>query len=167
MKVIILAGGFGTRLAEFTDVMPKPMVPIGGRPILWHIMQSFAHFGHEEFIVALGYKGDVIKKYFFNYPSIDSNFTVSLRTGEVTLLDTPQHDWSVTLIDTGSTTMTGGRVKRVSEFLNGETCLLTYGDGLADINIDDLITHTMKLEDINKAFDLMHSGESIRSVVIY
>ena len=118
MKVIILAGGFGTRLSEYTDTIPKPMVQIGKKPILHHIMQLYANYGHKDFYVALGYKGEVIKKYFNN---IDS-------------------DWKINLIDTGSNTMTGGRVKRLQKIIGRETFMLTYGDGLSDININDLVS---------------------------
>ena len=118
MKVIILAGGFGTRLSEYTNTIPKPMIQVGNKPILHHIMQFYANFGHTDFYVALGYKGEVIKKYFSN---IDS-------------------DWNINLIDTGSNSMTGGRVKRIQKFIGKETFMLTYGDGLSDININNLIS---------------------------
>ena len=118
MKVIILAGGFGTRLSEYTDTIPKPMVQIGKKPILHHIMQLYANYGHKDFYVALGYKGEVIKKYFNN---IDS-------------------DWKINLIDTGSNSMTGGRVKRLQKIIGKETFMLTYGDGLSDININNLVS---------------------------
>ena len=118
MKVIILAGGFGTRLSEYTSTIPKPMIHVGNKPILHHIMQFYANFGHTDFYVALGYKGEVIKKYFSN---IDS-------------------DWNINLIDTGSNSMTGGRVKRLQKFIGKETFMLTYGDGLSDININNLIS---------------------------
>ena len=118
MKVIILAGGFGTRLSEFTDTIPKPMIQVGNKPILHHIMQLYANYGHKDFYVALGYKGEVIKKYFNN---IDS-------------------DWKINLIDTGSNSMTGGRVKRLQKIIGKETFMLTYGDGLSDININNLVS---------------------------
>ena len=118
MKVIILAGGFGTRLSEYTSTIPKPMIHVGNKPILHHIMQFYANFGHTDFYIALGYKGEVIKKYFSN---IDS-------------------DWKINLIDTGSNSMTGGRVKRLQKFIGKETFMLTYGDGLSDININNLIS---------------------------
>lgn len=140
MKVILLAGGFGTRLAELTDVIPKPMVPIGGKPILWHIMQTYASFGHKDFYVALGYKAEVIKEYFLNYHSLNADFTVDLSSGKVTPLQTDTVDWSVTLVNTGDATMTGGRVKRMEPFIGNETCMLTYGDGVADIDLDALLS---------------------------
>jgi len=139
MKVILLAGGFGTRLAEYTDVIPKPMVPIGGKPILWHIMQTYASFGHKDFYVALGYKAEVIKDYFLNYRSLNSDFTVDLESGSVRPHQVDSVDWRVTLVNTGDASMTGGRVKRMQSFIGGETCMLTYGDGVADIDIDALL----------------------------
>lgn len=139
MKVILLAGGFGTRLAEYTDVIPKPMVPIGGKPILWHIMQTYAKFGHKDFYVALGYKAEVIKDYFLNYRSLNADFTVDLASGTVDSHQVNSVDWRVTLVNTGDASMTGGRVKRMKSFIGNETCMLTYGDGVADINLDELL----------------------------
>ena len=139
MKVILLAGGFGTRLSEFTDVIPKPMVPIGGKPILWHIMQTYAHFGHNDFFVALGYKSEIIKDYFLNYRALNSDFTIDLSTGNVRPHQVDAVDWNVTLVNTGDNSMTGGRVKRMQPFIGDETCMLTYGDGVADINLDALL----------------------------
>ena len=140
MKVIILAGGFGTRLSEYTDLIPKPMVPIGGKPILWHIMKTYAHFGHKDFYVALGYKSEVIKDYFLNYKTLNSNFTIDLASGALTPHKVDDIDWNVTLVDTGDKSMTGGRVKRMEPFIGKETCMLTYGDGVADINLVDLLS---------------------------
>jgi len=140
MKVILLAGGFGTRLAEFTTVIPKPMVPIGGKPILWHIMRTYASFGHKDFFVALGYKAEVIKEYFLNYRALNSDFTVDLSSGQITPHQIDPVDWRVTLVDTGDTTMTGGRVKRMQPFIGNESCMLTYGDGVADIDLDSLLS---------------------------
>lgn len=139
MKVILLAGGFGTRLSEYTDVIPKPMVRIGGRPILWHIMQTYAYFGHKDFYVALGYKAEVIKEYFLNYHSVNSDFTVDLSTGDIRPHQIDSIDWNVTLVNTGDLTMTGGRVKRLQSFIGNETFMVTYGDGLADINVEELL----------------------------
>ena len=139
MKVILLAGGYGTRLSEYTDVIPKPMVPIGGRPILWHIMQTYARFGHKDFYVALGYKAEVIKDYFLNYRSLNSDFTIDLGSGLTTPFEVNSVDWKVTLVNTGSNSMTGGRVKRMKSFVGNETCMLTYGDGVANINLDELL----------------------------
>lgn len=139
MKVILLAGGFGTRLAEYTEVIPKPMVPIGGKPILWHIMRSYAHFGHKDFYVALGYKAEVIKSYFLNYRSLNADFTVDIGSGSVTPHQLDQVDWRVTLAHTGEQSMTGGRVKRMQSFIGNETCMLTYGDGVSNIDLDALL----------------------------
>jgi glucose-1-phosphate cytidylyltransferase len=139
MKVILLAGGFGTRLAEYTDVIPKPMVPVGGKPILWHIMQTYARFGHKDFYVALGYKAEVIKEYFLNYRALNADFTVDLASGNVTPHQVDSVDWKVTLVNTGDASMTGGRVKRMQSFIGNETCMLTYGDGVADIDLDALL----------------------------
>ncbi len=140
MKVILLAGGFGTRLSEYTDVVPKPMVPIGGKPILWHIMQTYAHFGHKDFYVALGYKAEVIKDYFLNYRALNSDFTVNLASGCIHPHQTEGLvDWNVTLVHTGDNSMTGGRVRRMKQFIGNETCMLTYGDGVADIDLEALL----------------------------
>ncbi len=139
MKVILLAGGYGTRLSEYTGVIPKPMVQIGGKPILWHIMQTYANFGHKDFYVALGYKAEVIKEYFLNYRILNSNFSIALGSGEISTLETKPVDWQVTLVNTGEGTMTGGRVRRLKNFIGAETCMLTYGDGVANINIDKLL----------------------------
>lgn len=135
MKVIILAGGFGTRLSEYTDTVPKPMVCVGGKPIIWHVMQTYARFGIKDFYVALGYKAEVIKDYFLNYRALNANFSVDLGTGKVSPHSLDKVDWRVTLVDTGLHTMTGGRVKRMQSFIGAETCMLTYGDGLANIDI--------------------------------
>ena len=139
MKVILLAGGFGTRLSEYTDVIPKPMVPVGGRPILWHIMKTYAHFGHKDFYVALGYKAEVVKEFFLNYRALNSDFTVCLKSGDITPHQVDEIDWRVTLVHTGDNSMTGGRVRRMRQYVGDETCLLTYGDGVADIDIDALL----------------------------
>lgn len=139
MKVILLAGGFGTRLAEYTSVIPKPMVPIGGKPILWHIMKTYAHFGHKDFYIALGYKAEVIKEYFLNYRSLNADFSIDLATGEMKPHQLDSVDWKVTLVNTGNDSMTGGRVKRMQSLIADETCLLTYGDGVADVDINALL----------------------------
>ncbi len=139
MKVVLLAGGFGTRLAEYTDVIPKPMVPIGGRPIIWHIMNTYAHFGHKDFYVALGYKSDIIKDYFLKYHSLNSDLKIDLNTGAVSSLQVDTVDWKVTLVDTGLNTMTGGRLKRLQKMIGKETFMLTYGDGVANIDLNALL----------------------------
>ena len=139
MKVIILAGGFGTRLTEYTETIPKPMVPIGSKPILWHIMQRYSAFGHKDFYLALGYKAEIIKEYFLHYRSLNADFTVDLSTGDVEPYQLDVVDWRVTLAYTGLKTMTGGRVKQLKSFIGNETFMLTYGDGVADIDIDALV----------------------------
>lgn len=139
MKVLLLAGGFGTRISEYTESLPKPMLPIGGKPILWHIMKRYAHFNHNDFYVALGYKAEVIKEYFLNYRTLNSNFTVDLGTGNIIPHQLDEVDWKVTLVESGLNTMTGGRVKRMKPFIGDETFLLTYGDGLSDVNLDTLL----------------------------
>ena len=139
MKTIILAGGFGTRLSEYTESIPKPMVTIGGKPILWHIMNTFANFGYDDFYVALGYKAEVVKEYFLNYYTLNSDFTINLNSGEIQSHQASKVNWNVTLVDTGLESMTGGRVKRLKDYIGSETFMLTYGDGLADINIDTLL----------------------------
>lgn len=139
MKVAILAGGAGTRLVEETEVKPKAMVEIGGRPIIWHIMRHYAHYGFKEFVIALGYKGEVLKKYVVDYASLNSNLSVNLRTGEVKMRGGYKLDWTVDLIDTGIPTMTGGRLKRLAPFLGDETFMLTWCDGVSDVNLNDLL----------------------------
>ncbi len=138
MKAVILAGGLGTRLAEQTEVVPKPMVEIGGRPIIWHIMKHLSFYGINEFIVALGYKSEVIKRYFLHYAQLNSNCTIDLRTGDVFRQKAATEDWVLHLVDTGANTMTGGRVKRLESVIGNETFLLTYGDGVSDVDIDRL-----------------------------
>ncbi len=139
MKVVILAGGFGTRLSEYTDVKPKPMVEIGGHPILWHIMNLYAHYGYKDFLIALGYKGNVIKEHFLNYYAMNSDFTVDLSDGTITSHQQRNMDWKVTLVDTGQNTMTGGRVKRMQPYVGNERFMLTYGDGVANLNLEKLL----------------------------
>jgi glucose-1-phosphate cytidylyltransferase len=139
MKVAILAGGVGSRLAEETQVKPKPMVEIGGRPILWHIMMHYAHYGFKEFVIALGYKGEVIKKYMVDYCSLNSNLTVNLQTGDVEIHGAYKTDWTVELVDTGIPTLTGGRIKRLAPHLGDETFMLTWGDGVSDVNLHDVL----------------------------
>jgi len=141
MKVVILAGGFGTRLSEYTESIPKPMIEIGGRPIIWHIMKRYAAYGFTDFVVALGYKAGVIKNYFASYHLGQNNYTVNLSSGETTFSHNGDLDWNVTLVDTGLHTMTGGRIKRLSDYLKDETFLLTYGDGVANVDINKLIKH--------------------------
>ena len=140
MKVGILAGGYGTRLAEETEIRPKPMVEIGGMPILWHIMMHYYHYGHREFAIALGYKGDYIKRWFHEYGTLGGNLRVETANGQV--LRTTENcrpDWVVDLIDTGQQTLTGGRIKRLADYFGNETFMVTWGDGVSDVNLDALV----------------------------
>lgn len=144
MKVVILAGGMGTRLTEETDTRPKPMVEIGSKPILWHIMKHYAHFDFKEFVVALGYKGDSIKRYFLDYARVNSNFAVHLLSGDVLRHGTSQDDWTVNLIDTGLHTITGGRIKRLAPLIGRETFMMTYGDGVSNVDLQQLLSFHRK-----------------------
>lgn len=139
MKVLILAGGMGTRLAEETSIIPKPMVEIGGHPILWHIMKIYSQYGYNDFIILLGYKGYVIKEYFANYFLHRSDVTFNLKDNKMTIHEQHCEPWNVTLIDTGLNTMTGGRVLRAKKYVGNEPFMLTYGDGVSDINIKELV----------------------------
>jgi len=139
MKVAILAGGLGTRLSEETTLKPKPMVEVGGKPILWHIMNIYASYGYKEFVIALGYKGEMVKDYFLNYHYHSRSLTVQLKTGDVKIHNEKGEDWIVHLLDTGAETNTGGRVKRIAEFVGNEPFMLTYGDGVSNVNIPALL----------------------------
>ncbi len=139
MKIVILAGGFGSRLAEETEVKPKPMIEIGGRPILWHIMKHYAHYGFNEFFIACGYKGEIIKRYFLDYHTLNGNLTVHLPNGKLEVRNEACEDWVVNLIDTGMKTLTGGRVKRLEPWLKDETFMVTYGDGVSNIDLCNLL----------------------------
>jgi len=139
MKVAILAGGTGSRLAEETETKPKPMVEIGGKPILWHIMKYYAQFDFNEFVIALGYKGEVIKKYMVDYCALNSDLTVNMRSGQIRMNNGQPCDWTVELVDTGMSTQTGGRIKRLQPFVGNDTFMLTWGDGLSNVNLDDLL----------------------------
>lgn len=139
MKVVVLAGGYGTRLAQETDHKPKPMVEIGGKPILWHILKHYGHYGFKEVFIAVGYKGEVIKRHFLDYYSLNGSMTVHLSTGTVEVHGKKCEDWIVNLIDTGIKTLTGGRVKRLESYLKRETFMLTYGDGVSNLNLTDLL----------------------------
>lgn len=139
MKVVILAGGFGTRLSEETDLKPKPMVEIGGKPILWHIMKIYSHYGLNDFIICLGYKGYVIKEYFANYFLHQSDVTIDLQNNSMEIHQSKAEPWKITLVDTGFNTMTGGRIKRIQKYVGNETFMLTYGDGVGDVDIDALL----------------------------
>ena len=163
MKVVILCGGLGTRLREETEFRPKPMVPVGERPILWHIMKIYAHYGYKEFILCLGYKGDIIKDYFRNYQWNTSD--VTLRLGARPQIkyhnQHDEEDWTVTLVDTGQTTQTGGRLKRVLPYIEGDTFLLTYGDGLINSNITESVDFHQKTGKIVHA----HRGAARRAAL--
>ncbi len=140
MKVAILAGGFGSRLAEETEIKPKPMVEIGGQPILWHIMMHYSHYGFNEFVIALGYKGEVIKRYMTEYCSLNSDLTIELKRGRIVRHNGHAQDWTVDLIDTGQATLTGGRIKRLAPHLGKEAFMLTWGDGVSDVDLSKLLT---------------------------
>ena len=139
MKVVLLAGGYGTRISEESELKPKPMIEVGGRPILWHIMKHYSHYGHTEFIILCGYKGYVIKEYFANYFLHQSDVTFNLANGEMVVHNNTSEDWKVTLVETGLNTYTGGRIKRAEKYIGNESFLLTYGDGLSNVNLDELL----------------------------
>jgi glucose-1-phosphate cytidylyltransferase len=139
MKVAILAGGVGSRLSEETVVKPKPMVEIGGQPILWHIMMHYSHYGFDEFAIALGYKGECIKKFMIDYCAMAGNLTVKTQNGDLLRHGTVRQDWTVDLIDTGKDTLTGGRIKRLQPYLGNDSFMLTWGDGVSNVNLDELL----------------------------
>ncbi len=139
MKVVILAGGFGTRLSEYTKLVPKPMVEIGNKPILWHIMNHYARFGYKEFIIALGYKGEVIKNYFLQYYTLNNDFTMDLSDGRIRYINERPLDWKVSLVDTGPQSMTGGRILRLKKLIGGEDFMVTYGDAVSDVDVGKLV----------------------------
>ena len=139
MKVVLLAGGFGTRMSEYTSDIPKPMVPIGGKPILWHLMNYYSEYGHKDFYLALGYKSEIVKLYFLQYNILNSDFKIDFSKNSIEPINKGNLDWNVHLIDTGLNTMTGGRLKRLKEYINNETFMLTYGDGLSNVDLNKLI----------------------------
>ena len=141
MKVVILAGGMGTRLMEETQLRPKPMVEIGGKPILWHIMKHYQYYGYNEFIICLGYKGEMIKEYFLNYKKYNSTLQINVKTNKVDFLDQVDDDFDVTLVDTGLHTNTAGRIQKIKKYLDGKPFLMTYGDGISNVNIHQLVLH--------------------------
>jgi len=140
MKVVILAGGYGSRLGSLSESIPKPMIEIAGKPIIWHIMKTYAHYGFKDFVIALGYKGNVIKDYFYNIKQRNNDFTVNTVTGDVIFHNTNEDDWNVTLVDTGLNTLKGGRIKRLEDYLD-DVNMLTYGDGVANIDISQLLEY--------------------------
>jgi len=148
MKVVILCGGLGTRLREETEYKPKPMVEIGGKPILWHIMKIYSHYGFNDFVLALGYKGDMIKDFFLNYKYYNNDFTIDIRSGKIENSDTQIEDWKITLVDTGIDSMTGYRLKLCGKFINDDIFMMTYGDAVSDINIDKLLEFSLKMDTI-------------------
>lgn len=139
MKVVIMAGGVGTRLSEETSVKPKPMVEIGGKPILWHIMKHYSHYGYKDFIIALGYKGEYIKKYMIDYCSLNSDISVNLKTGVIRKKNGHNEDWNVQLVDTGINSLTGTRLKKLKPYIGNETFMMTWGDGVSDIDLHNLL----------------------------
>ncbi|MBI4699003.1 MAG: glucose-1-phosphate cytidylyltransferase [Nitrospirae bacterium] len=145
MKVVILAGGKGTRISEETDFRPKPMIEIGGKPIIWHIMKLYAHYGYSDFIICLGYKGEIIKQHFLNYKTLNSDFTITLGKHDKIQLhgDNSEDNWKVTLADTGLEALTGSRIKKIERYIEGDMFMLTYGDGVANINIRELVSFHM------------------------
>ncbi len=144
MKAVILAGGFGTRLSEETSIKPKPMVEIGNKPILWHILKIYSHYGINDFVICCGYKGYMIKEFFSNYFLYSSDITFNMKDNKMEVHSSVAEPWNITLVDTGEKTMTGGRLKRISKYINDETFCFTYGDGVADINIKELISFHKK-----------------------
>ena len=144
MKVVILAGGYGTRISEETEVKPKPLVEIGGKPILWHILKHYSYYGFNEFVVCLGYKGYKIKEYFNHYFLHQSDVTFDLLNNQINVHSTDVEPWKITLVDTGNQTMTGGRIKRIQPYVDGQTFMMTYGDGVSDVNLDHLLSFHQK-----------------------
>lgn len=158
MKAVLLAGGYGTRISEESGIRPKPMVEIGGKPILWHIMKIYSHYDIKEFIICLGYKGYVIKEYFANYFLYQSDVTFDLKYNTMSILNNQSEEWKVTLVDTGLNSMTGGRLKRVQEYIGNETFCMTYGDGVSDVNIDELIEFHKKQDSITTLTAVQEPG---------
>lgn len=158
MKVVILAGGFGTRLSEETEIKPKPMVEIGGKPILWHVMKMYSHYGIDEFIILLGYKSYMVKEYFANYFLHQSDVTIDLKSNSMEIHKSNAEPWKITLLDTGLKTMTGGRIKRAKDYIGNETFMLTYGDGVSDVNIKKLLAFHKKNKKLATVTSIMPSG---------
>ena len=145
MKVVLLAGGFGTRLNEETHVKPKPMVEIGGKPILWHIMKIYSHYGYNDFVICLGYKSHYVKEWFSDYYLHSSDFTIDLKDNTITYHKTAEEKWKITFVDTGHSTMTGGRLKRVQKYLGNKAFMMTYGDGVSDVDINKLVATAVRV----------------------
>ena len=146
MKVVILAGGFGSRLSEETVNIPKPMVRIGSMPIIWHIMKNFSKQGHQDFVICLGYKSEVVKKFFIDYHTLNSDITIDLNKNNIKYHNYKSEDWKISLIDTGLNTLTGGRLKRIKDYVDNESFLLTYGDGVSNVNLEKLIESHKKMK---------------------
>jgi glucose-1-phosphate cytidylyltransferase len=157
MQVVILAGGFGTRLSEYTDIVPKPMIEIGGKPILWHIMKIYSHYGFNDFVICLGYKGHIIKEYFTNQLKYNSDITIDFTNNKIQTYNSINEPWKVSLIDTGANVLTGGRIKRIQQYIKGPF-LLTYGDGVGDVNIPELIEHHHRYNKIATVTAVQPSG---------
>lgn len=158
MQVVILAGGLGTRLSEETSLKPKPMVEIGAQPILWHIMKTYAHYGHKDFIICLGYKGQLVKEYFANFFLHQSDVTINLKNNQIEIHNSTSEDWTVTLVDTGPETQTGARIKKIEKFIKGDSFMLTYGDGVANININELVDFHNKNNKIGTMTSIQPEG---------
>jgi glucose-1-phosphate cytidylyltransferase len=158
MKVVILAGGRGTRISEETEKIPKPMVEIGGKPMLWHIMKIYSSYGFNEFIICLGYRGYLIKEYFSHYYLHMSDITIDMEHNDMKIHNTNSEPWKVTLVDTGSETMTGGRLKRIEKYIDNETFMLTYGDGVADIDLNELVQYHKKSKKLATLSAIQTSG---------
>lgn len=158
MKVLILAGGLGTRLSEETSVIPKPMVEIGGKPIIWHIMKIYSYYGYNDFVILLGYKGYIIKEYFANYFLHQSNVTIDLSNNHMEVHSNDSESWKVTLLETGLNTLTGGRIKKAKEFIGRDTFMLTYGDGVSDIDISSLVSFHRKHEKLATMTSVQPAG---------
>jgi glucose-1-phosphate cytidylyltransferase len=141
MKVVILAGGVGSRLSEETEIKPKPMVEIGGKPILWHILKHYSHYGHNEFVIALGYKGNVLKKYFMDYATLNGDMSINIKTGEVKRQNGKDEDWNIHLVDTGLESLTATRIKKLQQYIGNERFMMTWGDGVSDVDLEKLLTY--------------------------
>lgn len=159
MKVVILAGGLGTRLSEETNLRPKPMVEIGGMPILWHIMKIYSKHGFNDFVICLGYKGYMIKEYFANYYMHKSDIVVNLENNSIEMLDTNAEPWKITLVDTGVNSMTGGRIKRIQKYTDNKSFFLTYGDGVSDVNVSDLLKYHQRAGKLVTVTSVQPSGK--------